>query len=132
MDFELNNIVSMLKTKFLTAIAIIMLSGSTLLLAISYDTAQRELESARAVLASQRTGTKSLRFLQMFIKDVIKADSEVNFETRLRLENNVRELGDEQVLVAWQNFVNSKNEAAAQEHVKNLLELLAAKVEAGH
>src|SRR3989338_6301890 len=121
----------MLKIKFLTVIALIMLSGSTLLLAISYDSAQKELESARAVLASQRSGSKSLQFLRMFIKNVIKADSEVNFETRLKLENSVRELGDEQVLVAWQNFVNSKNETAAQEHVKNLLELLAAKAEGG-
>ncbi len=75
-------------------------------------------------MESQKTNEKVLDFTKLFIEKVLKAETEVDFETRLKLENAVRNLGDEEILTQWQKFTESKTEAEAQEEVKNLLEML--------
>lgn len=72
---------------------------------------------------------KVLNFASMFIKKVLQADSEVDFETRLSLENAVRDLKDEEVMQEWQKFTGSKTEMEAQNSVKKLLEILISKIQ---
>lgn len=72
---------------------------------------------------------KVLNFASMFIKKVLQADSEVDFETRLSLENAVRDLKDEEVMQEWQKFTGSKTETEAQNSVKKLLEILISKIQ---
>ena len=83
------------------------------------------------MLSTQRYNAKYLDFLKMFIRLVIKSDKEVDFETRWKLENSVRELADEysdpQILLQWQKFVASTNETEAQKNVKDLLAMLVDK-----
>ena len=95
---------------------------------LRYFAAVKELEGTKVVLTTQRYNEKTINFLKMFIKRVIKSDKEVDFETRLKLENAVRDLNDEQILALWQKFVNSQNEVEAQKNVKELLDLLVDKV----
>ncbi len=70
---------------------------------------------------------RTLEFLSLFIKKVLKAEREVDFDTRLMLENKVRELNDKEILEAWNKFVNSKSEDEAQKNVKDLLDILVDK-----
>ncbi|KKR43004.1 hypothetical protein A2356_00075 [Candidatus Nomurabacteria bacterium RIFOXYB1_FULL_39_16] len=70
-----------------------------------------------------------LNFASMFVKKVLQADSEVDFETRLSLENAVRDLKDKEIMEEWQNFTGSKTEAEAQNSVKKLLEILISKIQ---
>jgi len=70
---------------------------------------------------------RTLEFLSLFIKKVLKAEKEVDFDTRLMLENKVRELNDKEILEAWNKFVNSKSENEAQKNVKDLLDILVDK-----
>ncbi len=79
-------------------------------------------------METQKTNEKVLEFAKLFIEKVLKAKTEVDFETRLKLENAVRNLDDEEILVQWQKFTESKIEAEAQEEVKNLLEMLVNKI----
>ena len=65
----------------------------------------------------------------MFIKDVLQADKEVDFETRLKLENAVRDLKDQEILAGWQSFIDSKTEQDAQSNVKKLLGILISKIQ---
>src|SRR4030042_427533 len=88
-----------------------------------YFTVQKELAQTQAVLETQKTNEKILDFTKFFIEKVLKAETEVDFETRLKLETEVRDLGDEEILSQWQEFTESKTEAEAQEKVKNLLEI---------
>lgn len=72
---------------------------------------------------------KIVSFLKLFIDKVLKADKEIDFETRLQLENGVRNLEDKEVLAAWQKFTASKTEQEAQQEVNNLLTLLVNKLQ---
>jgi len=71
---------------------------------------------------------KLLVFMDDFIKLVLNAEGEVDFETRLKLENEVRDINDPEVLTAWKAFVASGDETEAQKKVIALLQLIVKKL----
>ncbi|MFH1956426.1 MAG: hypothetical protein ABIJ28_02150 [Patescibacteria group bacterium] len=71
---------------------------------------------------------KILSFSKMFIDNVLKSEKEVDFETRLKMENAVRDLNNKEILDQWNKFINSKTEGEAQNEVKNLLEKLISNI----
>lgn len=87
----------------------------------------KELAISQADAAAVHKNEAIIGFTRLFIEKVLNADTEVDFETRLQLENTVRDLKDDEVLSGWQRFIGSKTEAEAQTEVKNLLRLLTAK-----
>src|SRR3989344_2385278 len=74
---------------------------------------------------------KSFIFMQDFISNVIGSSTEVDFETRLRLENEVRAINDPDILSKWKAFIASKNESEAQGHVLSILQRLIILVQSG-
>jgi len=117
--------------KLLCSLLILLSVGVNILLGWAYYSAKQELSSAQTVLSARLNKDKNVNFLRMFIKKVIRSEAEVDFESRLKLENAVRDLGDKEILDQWQKFVNSKDEAETQENVKVLLDLLADKIYKG-
>jgi Na+-transporting NADH:ubiquinone oxidoreductase subunit NqrC len=109
-------------------IIILLLLAGNVFLGLKYSAVQKELKLAQASLETQKTNEKVLDFAKLFIEKVLKAETEIDFETRLKLENAVRNLDDEEILEQWNKFVNSQTESEAQNQVKNLLELLANKM----
>lgn len=97
--------------------------------ALNYFSVYSELRDLRSIQTKVELNTKVINFTSLFIKKVLQADKEVDFETRLSLENSVRGLKDEEVMKEWQNFVGSKTEADAQNSVKKLLGILISKIQ---
>ena len=115
------------KPKIILIIVLILLAGNVFL-GVKYFSVVKELRQTQTALQTQTTNEKVLEFSKLFIKEVLKAETEVNFDTRLKLETAVRNLGDEEILNQWQKFTESKTEVQAQEEVKNLLEMLMNKI----
>ena len=115
------------KPKTILIIILILLAGNVFL-GVKYFSVVKELRQTETLLQTQTTNKKVLEFSKLFIKEVLKAETEVNFDTRLKLETAVRNLGDEEILNQWQKFTESKTEVQAQEEVKNLLEMLMNKI----
>ncbi|MBI4837445.1 MAG: hypothetical protein HY813_03535 [Candidatus Portnoybacteria bacterium] len=115
-------------SKFIILILILILLAGNIFLGVKYISLVKELRQTQAALQTQTTNEKILEFSKLFIKEVLKAETEVSFDTRLKLENAVRNLGDEEILNQWSKFVESKTEVGAQEEVKNLLEILINKI----
>ncbi|MCK4453919.1 hypothetical protein KAU51_01045 [Candidatus Parcubacteria bacterium] len=115
-----------LKTIF-TIIILVLLVGN-IFFGVKYFAVQKELQQTQIALETQKTNEKVLDFTKLFIEKVLKAKTEVDFETRLKLENAVRNLDDEEILAQWQKFTESETENEAQEEVKNLLEMLVNKI----
>jgi len=116
-----------LSNLFWIILVLILLAGN-IFFGLKYSAVQKELKLTQTSLETQKTNEKVLDFAKLFIEKVLKAETEIDFETRLKLENAVRNLGDEEILEQWNKFVNSKTEAEAQEQVKNLLEMLVNKI----
>lgn len=89
-----------------------------------YFAMKDELARARVELADVRFNEKILGFGRMFVRRVLMADGEIDFETRLKLENSVRELESPKIFTQWQAFTASQTEEEAQTAVKHLLNLL--------
>jgi hypothetical protein len=87
------------------------------------------LPEKNAVIFSNTKNEKIINFLKLFITKVLKAEGEVDFETRLKLENAVREIQDKEILDQWIKFTESKTEDEAQKNVKDLLEILVNKLQ---
>ncbi len=68
------------------------------------------------------------KFLRLFIEKVLSTNGTVSFEDRVQLENDVRKLGDEQIVKQWQAFVASKDGEQAQQRAITLMSLLSNKM----
>ena len=101
---------------------------SSVFFAFNYFFTYKELQEIESTGGKTELNNKVIDFASMFIKKVLQAVKEVDFETRLSLENAVRDLKDEEIMSEWQNFVGSKTEAEAQNSVKKLLEILITKI----
>jgi len=116
------------KQKIIIAFIILFLLTGDVFLGIKYFDVLKKSRQTQNISQGQVINEKVLDFTKLFIKEVLKAEKEIDLETRLKLETAVRDLGDEEILNQWQKFVNSKTEAEAQIEVKNLLELLIDKI----
>lgn len=68
------------------------------------------------------------KFMRLFIEKVLSTNGTVTFEDRVQLENDVRKLGDEQIVKQWQSFVASKDGEQAQQRAITLMSLLSNKM----
>lgn len=109
-------------------LAVLVLSLVLLVGAMKYQETQRELFRTQSLLETQSLNEKILNFNGLFIEKVLKAESEVDSETRLKLENAIRDLNDEDVSDSWRAFVDSRTEGEAQKRMLDLLEILAKKI----
>ncbi len=110
------------------AVIIVLLIGANLYTISRLLTVQRELTATTQIAEERTVNDKVLSFTKLFIEKVLKAKGEVSFEDRLQLENMVRDLKDNEILTAWNTFVDSKTEHDAQEGVKSLLTILVNKI----
>ncbi|MBN1584877.1 hypothetical protein JW899_00735 [Candidatus Uhrbacteria bacterium] len=111
-----------------TPVLVAVLLVGTVFLGVRYFSVAKELRQTRSALQTQTVNEKVLEFTKFFIGEVLRADGEIDFDTRLKLEIAVGNLDDGEILSQWKRFVGSETEAEAQEEVKNLLELLVGKV----
>ena len=109
-------------------LVILILLAAIAFLGWKYVQVRGELRTNEEALKVRQINEKILGFTNLFINQVLRAKEEIDFETRLKLENTVRGIGDDEVLGQWQKFVESKTENEAQEQVKNLLDLLVKKI----
>ncbi len=114
---------------FLIAAAILVLLAGNVFLAMQYIAVRQELQNVQASLTTQRINERTLAFTQLLIEKVLTPGGEINFDTRLLLENAVRTIGDEEILAQWKRFTESTTEREAQTEVRNLLSLLLKKME---
>lgn len=111
--------------------AIVILLAGNAFFYFQYSRVWQDAQKTIDAVKSQKTLNEKVRgFAQLFIDKVLMAEDEIDFETRLILENSVREIGDDEILIKWREFVDSKTEPDAQQKVKNLLLLLVKKIKA--
>ncbi len=115
-----------------TRIVLLVVLGVLVIGNVYFFIQSRTLGTQLALVNSQIVSAdidqKVVNFLRMFIDGVLNSNKEVDFNERLKLENAVRDIKDEEILVQWNKFVNASTEIQAQTEVKNLLSLLMKKI----
>lgn len=117
------------KERIAIVIIIAALVIGNVFFSFNYFTLSKELVKVTSTQSKIEVNQKVINFASLFIKKVLQSNTEVDFETRLSLENAVRELKDEEIMAEWQNFLRSKTEAEAQSSVKKLLGILITKIQ---
>jgi len=108
--------------------AILVLFAVAVLLGMELFISNKKAQIVGDTLKTYQYNDKIISFTKLFIDKVLKAETDVTFEDRLRLENAVREINNSDVLTQWQKFTDAKTEVQAQEEVKDLLDLLVSKI----
>lgn len=80
------------------------------------------------VTSEKQLNSQILDFERFFVEKVINAQSEVSFNDRLQLEEDVKNINDKEISDSWSQFVNSATQAQAEDSVKKLLLLLIQKI----
>lgn len=114
--------------KQIYTIIIIILLATNLFLSVKYFNTNKELKETKSITVFQER-TKFTEFNKVFISEVLQAKSEVNYDTRLKLDEIVKDINDKELTEQWQKFTNSKTEKEAQDETVKLLGLVAEKME---
>jgi hypothetical protein len=115
------------KPLVIICIFLILLAGN-IVLGWLYFNARNELAQAKNAIAARQTNEKIADFAGLVVDKVLKAQGEVSFDDRLKLENAVRDTKDAELLAQWNKFTASQNETDAQNEMKNLISLLVVKM----
>lgn len=107
---------------------ILLLVFVIVFLSARYFLQVQETKRLQEELSIKQTNDKVISFLKLFVQKVLKSGDEVSFEDRVRLENVVKELDDQEILFNWERFTKSTSEVQIQQRVKDLMETLVKKI----
>jgi len=117
-----------MKQKQIYLIIIIILLATNLFLGVKYLNTNKELKETKTITVSQTEKTKFTEFNRTFINEVLQAKTEVNYDTRLKLDKMVKDLNDQDLTNQWQKFTTSQTEQEAQDETVKLLGLVAERM----
>lgn len=72
--------------------------------------------------------TQIAQFNKFFIDTVVNNKSKISADDRIKLENDIRQIHDEELIKLWDAFVNSKDGKTTQESAAKLMAALAGKM----
>lgn len=83
---------------------------------------------AKQKILVQQINAKNLSFAKLFVDNFLSGEKEISFDQRLKLENAVRDVNDQGIFTAWQNFTKSANQQEAQLNLGILLKTIIEKI----
>ncbi len=110
------------------ATIVAVLLAFIIFLCAQYYLQVQELQLLKKELQYEQVNQKITGFLNLFIAKVLKAEGEVSFEDRLKLENTIRDLNDRELLRLWEKFTQAQTVYEIQQSVKDLLQALVQKI----
>lgn len=117
------------KTRLLANILMLILVGLNIFFSIQYTQnikSEEAKNSQEAVRSEDRIETA--RFLKLFVDKVLGTNGTIAFEDRVKLESDIRALGDNALVQQWEVFVSSTDSEAAQKSAVLLMSMLSNKM----
>jgi len=117
------------KSRILANFLMIALVAMNIFFSIQYTEGIRE-EGKQAEIDALRIEERleNSKFMKLFIDTVLGTNGVISFEDRVRLENDVRILADENAIRLWEDFVNSEDSETAQDNAVKLMSYLSNKM----
>lgn len=114
------------KTRLLANILMVVLVCLNIFFSIQYtqglrtEDAKTEQEAAKTEQRIQYS-----RFMKLFVDKVLGTNGTIAFEDRVKLETDIRELGDPNLIKQWDIFVSSTDSETAQQGAVKLMSMIA-------
>lgn len=75
-------------------------------------------------IAVMEENKKTVEFLKFFVERVLQSEKEVLYEDKLKIENDIKDIGNQELINKWIDFASSETSEQAQKNLKNLLDAL--------
>lgn len=109
-------------------VVITLLASGNIFFGVIYFIQRAEAHELAQCNETSELSQKVLIFSKLFVEKILKGSGEVSFDDRLKLENSIREINDQQIFDQWQNFTKSKSNYDAQAQAANLFTMLFSKI----
>jgi hypothetical protein len=117
------------KTRLVANILMVVLVCLNIFFSVQYTSnIKKEGIQAEQELAKTEERLQTSRFMKFFIDKVLGTNGTISFEDRVKLESDIRALGDQNLVSQWEVFVASQDSESAQESAVRLMSLLASKM----
>ena len=117
------------RTRLMANVLMLVLVGLNIFFSIQYTQNLKRNDAAQAQEAQKtEERLKVSKFMKLFIDKVLSTNGTISFEDRVKLESDVRALGDQDLVKQWETFVASKDSVEAQKSAVLLMSILMNKM----
>ena len=117
------------RTRLTANVLMLVLVGLNIFFSIQYtQNIKIEKENKEKQEMRAETQLKVSRFMKLFIDKVLGTNGTISFEDRVKLESDIRGLGDDTLVKQWDAFVSSPDSKEAQKNAVLLMSLLMNKM----
>ncbi len=117
------------RSRLAANILMIMLVAMNIFFSIQYtNNIKVEQNKSEEEIAKSQERLQTAKFMKLFIDKVLNMESELNFEDRVKLESDVRSMGDPAIIKQWEIFVSSPDAKTQQEDAVKLMSMLSSKM----
>ena len=117
------------KSRLISNILMLVLVAGNIFFSIQYtEGIKQQADAAASVVDNSATRIQSARFMKEFVDIVLNTTGAISLDDRVKLENDVRQIGDSTITTQWMNFVNSKDAKTAQTNAVKLMSMVTNKM----
>lgn len=117
------------KTRATSNILMVVLLATNIFFSIQYvDNIKQQSADQQKQEEDATTRIQISRFLKFFIDTVLNTSGTISLENRVKLENDIRQIHDADLIKSWDNFVASKDGKEAQLNAVKLMSMLSSKM----
>jgi hypothetical protein len=117
------------KTRLVANVLMLLLVCLNIFFSIQYtENIGKDEAKNQAEILKTEDRLKTSRFMKLFIDKVLSTNGTISFEDRVKLESDIRALGDDTLVVQWEAFVASKDSDEAQKNAVLLMSKLINKM----
>lgn len=119
----------MFKKNLLPTLVILILLISNIYLSTQFFSLNKQLQEIKSKsTGSVSVRTQTLQVLKEYLNVVLNTKGTVSADDRLKLESDLRQLQDQKITSAWDQFVGSKDSNSSKENAVKLINLLEDKL----
>jgi len=117
------------KSRLVSNILMLVLVAGNIFFSIQYtEGIKQQADQASQTIDQSATRIQAARFMKEFVDIVLNTQGTVAFDDRVKLENDVRQIGDSAVTTQWDAFVNAKDSKTAQSAAVKLMSMVTNKM----
>lgn len=114
------------KSRLLANILMVLLVCLNIFFSIQYTQSIKQQDEAVIAEAEKiESRLQTAQFMKFFIDKVLGTNGTIAFEDRVKLEADIRALGDDTLLKQWETFVASPDSESAQQSAVRLMSMLS-------
>ena len=117
------------KSRLLSNILMLVLVAGNIFFSIQYtEGIKQQADAAANTIDTSATRIQAARFMKEFVDIVLNTTGAISLDDRVKLENDVRQIGDSTITTQWTAFVNSKDAKTAQANAVKLMSMVTNKM----